>query len=262
MKILIAGIGFIGSELADSLNQKHEVTTLDINEGDIEQDITESFSIEEEFDIVFHTVGLAPGFYSEEMYEKVHTEGTRNLLNAINCNKIVYISALNADRNTNPFFTTKLKAEELVRESDFEQSIVRPSAVYGEDNKLVNMLRRAAKTRVFPSIRSQIQPILLEDLIEILEKTIKDYDGETINAAGPEKMTVTEFARNVYREEGYPLHSFYFPDRPMQLSFRVLDRLPQPLNYSQLELLKQDNTTENNHAADIIELSKVFENKD
>lgn len=258
MKILVAGTGFIGAKLVEKLENKHEVTTLDIDEGDIKQDITESFSIEEDFDIVFHTVGLAPGFYSKEMYTKVHVEGTRNLLEAIKCDKIVFISALAADKNTNPFFTTKLKAEELVKKSDFRYSIVRPSTVYGKGNKLINMLRRAAKTRVFPSISSRIQPIQLENLVEILEKTLDNYDGEIINAAGPEKMTVTEFARNVYREEGYPLHSFYFSDRPMQLSFRVLDRLPQPLNYSQLELLKQDNTTEDNDAENIVELKKVF----
>lgn len=262
MKVLIAGTGFIGSELADKLGKDQEVTTLDIDEADIKQDITESFELEEEFDIVFHTIGLAPGFYSEEMYRKVHVDGTQNLLDAVQCEKVVYISALNADKNTNPFFTTKFEAEKLVKESKFEHTVVRPSVVYGEENKLVNMLRRAAKTRVFPSISSQIQPIVLKDLVKLLVKSIEDYDGETINAAGPKKMTVTEFARNIYREEGYPLHSFYFPDRPMQLSFKVLDRLPQPLNYSQLELLKQENTTDENHVANIFELQKVFMDKD
>ena len=97
MKVLVAGNGFIGRNLVKKLRENHAVKTLDRSNGTYEQDITESFEIEESFDVVFHTIGLAPGLYTKKKYRKLHVKGTENLLEAVKTDKFVYISALGVE---------------------------------------------------------------------------------------------------------------------------------------------------------------------
>ncbi|MFB6292511.1 MAG: SDR family oxidoreductase [Candidatus Nanohaloarchaea archaeon] len=258
MRVLVAGNGFIGQALVERLDDEHEITTLDADDADITQDITQSFEVEEEFDVVYHTIGLAPGLYSEETYRNVHVEGTRNLLDAVETEKVVYVSALRAGESDYSFFTTKKEAEELVKDSGLDYTIVRPSTVYGEGNKLIDTLRRAAKTHVFPDIEAEIQPIQLDDLVEVLVECGERFSGEELEIAGPEKMKVTEFVREIYRQEGKPCHLFSFPEKPMSIGLKVLDRLPRPLSYGHYELLSHHNVTDDNDATDIVDLEPVF----
>jgi hypothetical protein len=94
--------------------------------------------------------------------------------------------------------------------------------------------------------------------VSLLESCIDSLDRETVNAAGPEKMSVTDFARNIYREEGYPCYSFHFPDRPLKIGLRIIDRLPRPLAYGHYKLLRHSNTTDDNHIEDLVRVDPVF----
>ncbi|WP_414836622.1 SDR family oxidoreductase [Candidatus Nanohalococcus occultus] len=130
-KVLIAGKGFIGTRIGEKLGG--EVKYLSLNSGDYQIDITEEFEIEEEFDVLIHTVGLEPGTKSKEAYEAVHVDGTRKLLDGVKADKVVYISALGVGKIDHPYMYTKAKAEELVKQEE-RWTIVRPSIVYGDEN--------------------------------------------------------------------------------------------------------------------------------
>ncbi|QGA80861.1 NAD-dependent epimerase/dehydratase family protein [Candidatus Nanohalobium constans] len=252
MKILVAGTGFIGSKLVERLEQEHRVKTLDRNTGDYQQDITKDFKIEEEFDVVFHTIGLAPGMNSEEAYRQVHVKGTENLLNAVKSDKIIYISALKAGEIPHSFFQTKKQAEKLVKNDGRDYTILRPSTVYGEGNKLMEMIRTAAPLRVFPNIKTETQPIHIDDLTEILAKSTEEFDGETLEAAGPEKMNVAEMARKIYAEEGFKCLLLPAPRFLQETGLKILP-FSGPFSRENIYLLRQQNTVENNDAARILE---------
>lgn len=256
MKVLIAGKGFIGEQLGRRLEgEGHEVKFLDRRDADYIEDITQSFSIKEEFDIIYHTVGLAPGFFSEEQYEAVHIEGTENILEGVTFDKIVYISALGVGKVNHSYFKTKQEAEELVKESKENYVIVRPSIVYQKGNKLLDMIRKASFTRLFPKIPARIQPINSDQFIQVLSKA-KELDCETVDIAGPEKLTMFEMASRIYAEEGRKCFGLPFPLFMAQLGLTTADFL----NFSDLEnleLLQQQNVTDNNYAEEVVDLEEI-----
>jgi nucleoside-diphosphate-sugar epimerase len=253
MKILIAGNGFIGRKIAEELRGSHEIKTLD-RSGDAtyEQDITENFSLEEEFDVIFHTIGLAPGMHSEEKYKEVHVGGTENLLKCVVSDKIVYVSALKAGEIDHSFFETKKEAEDLIRNSGREFTVVRPSTVYGRGNKLLDMMRKAAPTMVFPNLKTETQPIHIDDLGEILARSIEEFDSEVLKVGGPERMTMGELAKKIYHEEGFPCFLVPVPEALQKTGLRLLDPLPGPFNRENIELLEHRNTVEVNYAETVL----------
>ncbi len=104
MKILLTGAsGFLGQHLKQVfLNLDHEVFTLGRSTNDnIVSDITTSFKISKPVDLVVHAAGKAhiiPKTAEEEHdFFKVNSEGTQNLLNALESNSpkaFVYISTV------------------------------------------------------------------------------------------------------------------------------------------------------------------------
>lgn len=258
MKILVAGNGFIGRNVVEKLREKHLVKTLDRKNGTYQQDITEKFSIKEEFDVLIHTIGLAPGMHSSEAYREVHVEGTRNLVKGVDAGKIIFLSALKADEIDHSFFQTKKETEEIIKNSESDYTILRPSTVYGKGNKLLDLMRKAAPTRVFPDIKTRTQPIHIEDLVEMISRSVEEFSGETLELGGPEKMTSGELARKIYREEGYSCTLIPVPRLIQKTGLVLLDPFPGPFNRENIELLKHENTTEVNDAEKVLgELKKL-----
>ena len=253
MDILVAGKGFIGEAIGQRLSSLgHEVEYLDRTRGDYHIDITREFGIDREFDAVYHCIGLAPGFSTEAEYRKAHVEGTKNLVRGVKTDKIVYLSALGAGEINHSYFNTKRKAEELIKSSGLDYTIIRPSTVLGEGNKLLDSIRDLAFTRVFPDIPAKMQPIEKEELIEILYRCRNDYSGETLMVAGDEKISLGEMARQIYGEEGYRCHMIPFPVFLTEVGLLGLRFLPPPFLPENRVLLNMDTTLEENDADRIL----------
>lgn len=252
MKVLVAGNGFIGRHLVDKLRETHAVKTLDRNNGTYEQDITEEFDIDDEFDVVFHTIGLAPGMYTKKKYKKVHVKGTRNLLNAVDTEKFVYISALGVGKIDHSYFNTKKEAEELVKENSDNYTVLRPSTVFGKENKLLNLIGKASNTRLFPDLSMEMQPIHIDDLIEILVKSIDEFDRETVHLAGPENMSLKELAKEIYSSRGRKCITLPFVERITNLSLS-LSPFPGILSSENAKLLFRKDLISHNDAEDILD---------
>ena len=251
MKVLVAGKGFIGSGIVEALKQDHEVKTLDRTGADYNVDVTEEFSIEESFDVVFHTIGLAPGMSSPEAYRNVHVEGTRNILSGIETEKIVYISALKAGEVDHSFFHTKNEAEELIRESGLDYTVIRPSTVYGRGNKLMDIIRSAAPLRLFPDIRTETQPIHIDDLTDVLVRTVDGHSSALLELAGPEEMMVGQMAVKIYEEEGHRCILVPVPKLIQKTALRVIP-LSGPFSSENINILRHQNTVEENDAERIL----------
>ncbi|MFB6100894.1 MAG: SDR family oxidoreductase [Candidatus Nanohalobium sp.] len=258
MKVLVAGKGFIGEAIGDELETFYDVKYLDRSTGDYREDVTQSFEIDEEFDVLIHTIGLAPGFATEEAYQQVHVEGTGNMLEGVECEKVVYLSALGVGEVDHSFFRTKEKAEELIRESGKDYSIVRPSTVYGQGNKLLELMKRFAPTRIFPDLPAETQPILRDDLVSVVLETVESFDNETLDAAGPEKYSMGELATEMYREEGYRCFLLPAPKSLMRFGLRTLSFLGPPFRPENIKIFTSSNTTDENDAENLVELSEIF----
>lgn len=258
MKILIAGKGFIGSAVGDRISEKHDVKYLNKSDADYEYDITRKFSIDEKFDVLIHTIGLAPGFATEEAYEAVHVEGTRNLMEGVDADKVVYLSALGVGEVDHPFFSTKKESEEIIGSSGVNYTVLRPSTVYGKGNKLLEMMRKLAPLRVFPDIRTETQPIMREDLVEIIARVVDSHQNKILDIAGPEKMRIGELARKIYREEGKPCYLVPAPEFLIELQLTGLSFLGPPMTRKNMAILRSSNTTDENDAERILDDLKTI----
>ncbi|MFB6208004.1 MAG: NAD(P)H-binding protein [Candidatus Nanohaloarchaea archaeon] len=250
MDVLLCGRGFIGSRIEELLDES--VYTLDRGEADYQLDVTEEFSIEKKFDVVIHTIGLAPGLYSPSDYREVHVEGTKNIINGVNAEKVIYISALGIGRVDHSYFHTKKEAEELVKDSGMDYTILRPSVVAGEGNYLLDMVEKFSFTRMFPKMKAEIQPVTLDDLTRVVEASLREFGGETLDIAGPERILISEYARQVYGENGKRCFLVPFPRLPLE-KLPGKNLLPGFLNPENLALLDMDNTTGENDAERILE---------
>ena len=251
VRILVAGKGFIGTSLGERLQEDHQVEYLDRSGADYQRDITQAFNLDHEFDVLIHTIGLAPGFKDEEEYRRVHVSGTRNLINCVEADHVVYLSALGAGEVDHSFFRTKKKAEDIVRDSGMIHTIIRPSTVSGRGNKLLEMIRSLAFTRIFPDISTRTQPIAVEDLSDLMAEILEmEEPDHMVNAAGPLSMTIGEMARELYHDEGY--RCVLMPAPQVILEWSMMDILPPPFHRENRQLLRHDNTTGENHALQIL----------
>lgn len=260
MKVLVAGKGFIGSKVGERLEQDgNEVKYLDRTGADYEFDVTGEFEIDEYFDVVVHSIGLAPGFYREEQYRQVHVEGTKNIVEAVECGKIIYISALGVYKVEHPFFQTKKEAEEIVKNSEAHYVNLRPSTVYDEGNKLLEMIGKLSITRVFPDIKTRTQPIHRTDLVDVVLESIESKHDESVNAAGPQQIEIGELGRHIYSRKGRKCILIPFTQLLIELQLKLFGFLKPPFNRENLELLRNDNTTEKNDAQEMVELTEIFD---
>lgn len=259
MKILVAGKGFIGSRAGEKLREEgNEVKYLDRTDADFNHDITEPFEVDEEFDVLIHTIGLAPAFFSAKQYYKVHVTGTRNLLDAVKAEKVVFLSALGTGEVDHSFFRTKREAERIIENSDINYTILRPSTVYGEGNKLLELMKKTSFTRVFPDIKTRTQPIRREDLAKVVRKTVENYEGEKLDLAGNQQVSIGELARKLYQNEGYSCYLLPAPIFFFELMLVLLSVLPPPFEKENIKILRSSNTTDNNDAERIVDLKDIF----
>jgi nucleoside-diphosphate-sugar epimerase len=253
MKVLVAGRGFIGKNIVSKLRENHEVRTLDKNpDATYQQDITESFDIQESFDVLIHAIGLAPGLHSAESYRSVHVEGTENLLDAVKSEKVIFVSALGAGEVNHSFFQTKKKAEQIVSQTH-NYTIIRPSTVYGKENKILDLIRKTAPLMIFPDVKGKTQPIHVEDVKEIIEKSLDSFNKETLKIGGPETMKIADIAEKLYGEKGFPCIRVPVPSWFQKSLLTALTPLPGHFNKEDYRLLNQENTTMANDAEDILE---------
>ncbi len=91
-----------------------------------------------------------------QTFERVHVEGTRSLLAAIDRAKVkryVHMSAMGADPDgTTEYWRTKGKAERLVRQSGLDWTIFRPGLIHGPDGEFMNQVASWVRGRSLPFV--------------------------------------------------------------------------------------------------------------
>jgi nucleoside-diphosphate-sugar epimerase len=116
--------------------------------------------------------------------------------------KLVHVSVSNPSLDSPlPYYAGKARAEELVRESALKWAIVRPTLVFGPGDILINniawMLRRMPVFAIPGLGHYRLQPVAIEDVADIAVNAARLEDNVTVDAAGPEIVTYTEFVDEV-----------------------------------------------------------------
>ena len=152
-------------------------------------------------DAVVNLVGLL-ATAGPQTFSAIHTEGTRTIVEAVKAAGIaryVQMSAIGADPESPAAYgRTKAEAEAIVRAALPEAVIVRPSVVFGPEDKFFN--RFAAMARVMPALpligggHGLLQPVFVGDVAEAIALAVdgKGQGGTTFELGGPEARTFKE----------------------------------------------------------------------
>ncbi|QKY17263.1 complex I NDUFA9 subunit family protein [Halorubrum sp. CBA1229] len=279
MKVLVAGgTGFIGSYLCRALAERgHDVTALARSGGEPSEgvdvatgDVTDYDSIAgavEGQDAVVNLVALSPLFEPKGgnvMHDRIHRGGTENLVRAAEdagVEGFLQLSALGADPDGDTaYIRAKGQAEEIVRESDLDWTIFRPSVVFGEGGEFVSFTKRL-KGMFAPGVplyplpgggKTRFQPIHVEDLVPMLADALEDDEhvGETYEIGGPETLTLRQVTDLVYEAEKKGVTIVPLPMPLAKVGLTVLGAVPGfPMGPDQYRSLQFDNTTADNDIA-------------
>ncbi len=204
-------------------------------------------------DAMIHLVGIIREHRAANVtFERVHAEGTRNVLEAAKAagvQRYLHMSALGTRPGAaSRYHLTKWAAEEAVRASGLTWTIFRPSIIYGRGDGFVtllaSMVRRLPVVPVIGSGRQRLQPIAVEQVAagfaEALERpvTIK----QTYEVGGPDAVTMLELLDSIGRALGRRrVRKVHVPLGVMTPLARLLHPLPGfPVTPDQLLMLGED----------------------
>ena len=130
----------------------------------------------------------------------VHVEGARNIAEAARecgAESLVHISAIGADAGGEAVYArTKGEGEKAVRSAFPKAAIIRPSIVFGPEDKLTNRLASMSRLPALPVIAPtcRFQPVYVEDLAKAVAGAALDpaYGGKTYEIGGPQVLTMRE----------------------------------------------------------------------
>ena len=159
--------------------------------------------------------------------------------------RFVQMSALGVESDVDTaYFRAKRQAERLVRESDLDWVVTRPSVVFGEGCAFVAFLRRFFTLGVAPlpgGGEIRLQPMWVGDLAPILADcaTEAGHAGRTYPLGGPEVLTLAEVVRQVCDDPVVlPL-----PDSLARAAFTLAEAVPfVPFDRDQYRVFALENT--------------------
>jgi uncharacterized protein YbjT (DUF2867 family) len=227
MRIAITGgTGFIGQHLALRLaNEGHDVVLLARRKRDnkepgsarmrfVASDLDDVERLTEAFagcDAVAHCAGINREI-GRQTFKRVHIEATRNVVTAAqqaDVKRIVLMSFLRARPACgSPYHESKWAAEEIVRASGLDYTIIKAGMVYGRGDHMLDHLSHALHTfPVFAMVgfkEKAIRPLAVDDLIKVMRASLVDgrLARQTVAVTGAEELFLTEAVRRVARVTG------------------------------------------------------------
>jgi nucleoside-diphosphate-sugar epimerase len=227
MKIAITGgSGFVGGHLARKLAAEgHQLVLLarghrtDANRDAslvhgprphfVATDLSSQAVLEEAFagcDAVAHCAGINREI-GRQTYQRIHIEGTRNVVEAARragVRKIALMSFLRARPHCgSAYHESKWAAEEIVRSSGLDYTIVKAGMVYGRGDHMLDHLSHSLHTMpLFATVGLQekpIRPLAIEDLVHIMRAALVDrrLTRQTVAVTGAEQLYLSDSARRV-----------------------------------------------------------------
>lgn len=214
MRVAITGAtGFIGGHLATRLSSEgHEVVRIgrrSTGEEVVKASLDDVDQLAAAFagcQAVAHCAGINREV-DRETFQRVHVEGTRNVVEAARragVERIVLMSFLRARPDCDsPYHESKWAAEEIVRECGLDYTIVKAGVVYGRGDHMLDHLSHAFHTfPVFALVgfeEKTVRPLAVEDLVHVMRASLIDrrLKRQTIALVGPEEIFLSEAVRRV-----------------------------------------------------------------
>jgi NADH dehydrogenase len=206
---ITGGAGFVGRHLAERLSPADTVI-LSRRTG---VDITDVDALSAAFagcDAVAHCAGINREI-GDQTFQSVHIEGTRAVVEAARragVKRIVMLSFLRARPDCGSgYHETKWAAEELVRNSGLEHTILKSGMIYGRGDHMVDHVTRAVRSwPVFGlvGVRGRtVRPVPIDDELDVLVAALEGrIPDPTIAVMGAEELPLGDAVRRIARVAG------------------------------------------------------------
>lgn len=218
----------------EEMAKRHLKVTGDLGRVNfIEYDLRNTASIEESVrhsDIVFNLVGRDYPTKNFDL-EDVHVEGTHRIATAVakyDVDRFIQMSSHSVHpESPSEFFRTKWRGEQVAREIFPETTIVRPSPVFGFEDRLLHRLARATNVLTSNNMTERFRPIHSVDLGRALEAIAMDDStaGQTFELYGPKEYSMGEISALVDREIFHKRRHINVPKAILGPAMGVMNKL-------------------------------------
>ena len=267
---VFGGSGFLGREIVKHLaDDSHPVRVavrhpgrasflqrlggsdqIEIVGADVSDESTVARAVENTASVI-NTVG----HYIEKLgatFHRIHGEGARNVASQAKqsgVEQLIHISGLGADPGSDsPYVRSRGIGENLVRESFEDVTILRPGAIFGPGDALLNKLDALARSSpiipLFGDGRTRMQPVFVGNVAEACARVLADPSsaGRVYELGGPQVYAYGDLVRLTLERLSRRRAVIPVPFPVWDFLAVVMALLPDPpLTRDQVRLLKQDN---------------------
>lgn len=283
MKVVIfGGSGFIGQYIVKQLAQqghvvkifsRHNTHNLKVC-GDVGQIVCVEGNILNEQLIEKHLIGMdvainLVGILSENntnQFNSIHNIAAKNIAKyaqTLGLKQLIHFSALTTSNNSK-YSKSKLAGEEAVKKEFPNVVIIRPSVVFGNEDKFFHMFAKLITISPFMPLigggKALMQPVYAGDIAKFVHCIIaQKLKNKVYNVVGPKSYSFKELIQLIIKIINRSCILLYIPFSISKLiawvlEFRLVSFLMKPITGSsnpiftrdQVELLKHDNISEKN----------------
>lgn len=252
--LILGGSGFVGRALCEQLTRRlgagvritvptrrlphardlQSLPGVTILQADVFRDLP---GLVKGHDAVVNLVAILQG--NAAAFEHVHVELPRRIAAAMNgagVRRLVHVSALGvAEHAPSRYLRSKAAGEAVLQVATqtgaLDLTLVRPSLVFGEGDKSVNLFARLQ--RLFPLMPlggagARLQPVWVQDLAQALVAVLlrREAIAQTYEIAGPRELTLAELVRLAGHMSGHERAVLALPGPLATLQALAMECLP------------------------------------
>lgn len=250
--LILGGSGFVGDALCEMLvrrsgggaritvatrrlaNARHlqVLPTIDLAQADVRDD-TQLARLVAGRDAVVNLVGILHG--SEADFQRVHVDLPRRLAQccaAAGVPRLIHVGALGAAPAAPSYYLrSKAAGEAALRESDPKATVMRPSVLFGDRDRFMNLFARLQAIAPFMPLAcadARFQPAWVGDLAAAIVRALDTPAtcGQTFECAGPRVFRLAELVRMAGRWSGHERPIVPLPESVGRLQAWIMERLP------------------------------------
>ena len=208
-------------------------------------------------DIAINLVGI---LYEtrKQKFNQIHSQFPyllSNLCNELGIKNLVHVSALGVkERHTSQYIQTKLQGEKNIQETFKPSVILRPSLVFGPEDKFFNTFASIAQfSPALPLIgggRTKFAPIYVGDVAKAIVKALElnNSISKIYELGGPENYSFKELMEILLTEIKKKRFLMPIPFSAAKFQSYFLQMMPNPLlTPDQVEMLKYNNIVYGNY---------------
>jgi uncharacterized protein YbjT (DUF2867 family) len=190
-----------------------------------------------------------------DTFDDIHITGARNVVEAMKrtgINRLISLSCLGAEgRSPYPMLRSLGKAEDVVRSSGLNFTVLKSAAVYGENDWLTAWFSGASQTMPFVmpvphAGETKLQPIWVGDVAACIDRAInlRQTFRQIVQIGGPQSLTLADIAQTTLKATGRQRRLVRVSSTFTKQLYRLMRHVKGALNLDELEALSYNRTTE------------------